>query len=191
MRPVSRIAGTLFPDDLTLLDALRMPKRGKAPQVVAAARAMANAVEPHGAELEAAGFAKDFPDRMRAAATHVDDALTKVREEQALRAAATASAAAVVVRGRRIVKTLDPAVRAAMLGDANKLAEWRSLTRVRKPSSGKSSAGGTAPTPPPTGGTAGSGTPSPTPAPVGVPPVTPTTRGSADGGPAPGKEEAA
>ena len=191
MRPLARIAGTLFPDDQTLLDTLAMPRQGtRAPEVVAAARAMANAAQQHLSRLQAAGFAPDFPDRLRAMALAVEDSLGQVRAQRGRRAAATSAAIDEVQRGRRIVKTLDPAVRVALIGDADKLGEWTSLVRLGRVPRSRTPVVA----PPPTGGSVTPPTPGSTVPPVGpVDPVVPASPPPAPVGvtPAVDKEKAA
>src|SRR5205807_9654012 len=66
-----------------------------------------------------------------------ENAVGRVRERRARRAAATSGAADQVRRGQRIIRSLDPAVRVTLIGDAGKLAGWRSLTRLGRVPGGR------------------------------------------------------
>ncbi len=169
MWPIVKVARAKLPD-VASLEAVRMPPvQSNNTDLVLRAGAMAEAVQPHAAELHDGGLQADFLDRLRTAAAQLLEAISSKDAHKTGRIRSTDGIRKVVFRTRRAVGVVDALVR-AQLGEAEPLlTEWVSIVRaIRKsasrvvhpspadtaqaPSSGTTS--GT-----PTGGPAGGSTP--------------------------------
>ncbi len=130
MRPVSRMARVLFPDDPETRRAMSVPHRLFRPEeVVAALHAMAVSAEPHKAEFIAGGFATDFIERMHFAADALKAAVDARSREFGRRAAASGGAFRLAQRGRALVRLIDAMVAPRLQGNPELISEWRSLLR--------------------------------------------------------------
>lgn len=134
MQPVIDMARAKLPD-APQVGALRLPSpEVTGVRLVAAAGALANAVEPYAAVLVESGLKPDFVQSLRTGVAQLDASLTARRAFQRRRGEATASLGTQARTARRAIRMLDAAV-SQQLGDQPALLEqWKKLKRVpRKP----------------------------------------------------------
>lgn len=129
MRPVARMARTLFPEDAEILRALAMPKARDYERLINGALAMADHSEEHKARFVEAGFGDDFVESLRKAAADLRTALDEKSAHFGKRAAATAGLADELGRCRDFVRLLDDMVSPGFRATPERLAEWRTLSR--------------------------------------------------------------
>jgi len=132
MRPISRMAKSLFAEDPDLRHALQMPSARSYEKTIAAALALAARVDEHKARFVAAGFAEDFVDRLRKGATDLRVALDAKSVHYGKRSAASAGMVDELARGRELIRMLDDMVSATLRATPNRLAEWRTLSRFAR-----------------------------------------------------------
>ena len=149
LRPLSRLARTLFADDAALVGVFTVPARERRPAaIVAVARAMAAAAAPRQEQFVTAGFALDFVERLRAAADLLET-MTEVKAgEVTRRMACTAGAQQEVKRGRAVLQLVDAMVAPRLVKNKELAMEWRAMLRMgMRGTSGAASAGVEPPAP--------------------------------------------
>lgn len=132
MRPLARSAGSLFPNDPVLQQALNMPRFLDPERLLVTAYAMADRLEEHKERYIAEGFVPDFIDKLRAAADAVKKAVDERAADLGRRSASTAGQLVEYRRGRRMVRLLDTMVAPRLADRPDLLAEWRTLTRFTR-----------------------------------------------------------
>lgn len=135
MRPISRVAPSLFRNNAELRQALLMPRFRDHERLLASAYAMADRVSPFAEQFVAKGFVPDFVERLRKAADAFKESIDGRSLDVGRRAASTAGQLEELRRGRELVRLLDAMVWPRLAEEPDLAAEWASLTRFR-PSSG-------------------------------------------------------
>lgn len=134
MRPISRVAPSLFRTNAEMQRALEMPRFRDHERVLASAYAMADRVAPHAASFVEKGFAADFVERLRKAADAFKEAIDGRSLDVGRRAASTAGQLEELRRGRELVRLLDAMVSPRLAKEPDLAAEWKSLSRfLRQP----------------------------------------------------------
>ena len=132
MAVVARIARASLPNTPELA-ALRMPKGSPSlARFAAAAHEMANGAAPHADVFVSAGLPADFAANLKAAA----DAMLAARGERGnntgRRAGATEALKSGLSAGRKVVRVLDAMVKTTLKTQPGLLADWTSVSRVRR-----------------------------------------------------------
>jgi hypothetical protein len=132
MRPIARMAQSLFPDDGDLRQALEMPQVKGYEKLIAASLAMAGRANEHKDRFVAAGFSEDFLDRLRKGAADLRTALDEKGAHYGKRSAASAGMLEELARGKDLVRVLDDMVSPGLRATPDRLAEWRTLSRFAR-----------------------------------------------------------
>jgi hypothetical protein len=132
LRPIAESAGSVFPEDKVMQEALGMPPFLDAERLVAATYAIADRVVEHKDRFVAEGFVPDFIDKLRSAADAVRTSIDSRAVDVGRRSAATAGLQSEFARGRRIVRLLDAMVSPRLADTPDLLAEWQTLTRFTR-----------------------------------------------------------
>jgi len=139
MRPIAKIARAQLPE-LAQVEAVRMPpQRSNNTDLVARARAMAQAVEPYAATFRQTGLSPDFIERLQAATEALITSIYTKGTFRTNRVGATDAIEKEVQRARLTVHSLDGMVQAQLHERDNLLTKWLSAIQVI--------GGGTGPTP--------------------------------------------
>lgn len=129
MLPVARLGQALFPADLPLRQALKMPKAVDNEGIVTAALAMAARAREHRPLFVDAGFHPEFIERMTQAATELKALLDAKEVEFGHRSAATDAMLHELAQGRKLVRLLDAMMRPQLKKTPGALAEWKTIAR--------------------------------------------------------------
>ena len=132
MRPIARLARSLFPDDAELRRALVMPKSKDYERLITAAQAMATTAEANKARFIDAGFKEDFIETLRKGAADLRAARDEKGTHFGKRVGATAGQINEVARCKDLIRLLDDLVQPALRGTPDRLAEWRALSRFTR-----------------------------------------------------------
>jgi hypothetical protein len=133
LRPVWQVGTSLFPNNPSIRQALKMPKSDDYEGLIAAANAMAERAAEHKEAFVTAGFGEDFVELVRGAAVALRKALDEREQHLGLRASASAGLIDQVAKGRGIMRLLDTLVSQAWAGTPELLARWKTLSRFDKP----------------------------------------------------------
>lgn len=131
MLPVSRVAREVF--GVSGMDkALRMPSAAASSEaLVSAARAMAESAEAHAPVFVEHGLLAEFATRLRDAASALDASLGARDGTRRRRVTATAAVRDQLKRGRRAVRLLNAILAPRLAGDAEQLAAWENVKRIK------------------------------------------------------------
>jgi hypothetical protein len=129
MRPLARMAQTLFPDEPDVRQALSLQKARGYEHLIAAALAMAGQAAERKDRFIAAGLADDFVDRLRNSAADLRAALDEKGTHYGKRSAATAGMLDEMARGKDLIRLLDDMVTPVLEKTPDRLAEWRTMSR--------------------------------------------------------------
>jgi hypothetical protein len=130
MKPIAQFARAKLsgaPDFAALSDSGRNLRGG---ELVAAARAMAIALEPLADVLVEAQFPADVVTQLAAAAQALENTLRDYANNKSARHVATSSLAQHLTAGRRAVMMLDAVVTKRLAGNEGLLEGWRQAKRV-------------------------------------------------------------
>lgn len=146
LRPIARLARSIFPDDAALQDGFRIPRSKDAEGLLQAAGGIAERAAEHKERFTAKGLAPDFVERLRRATENYRSAIVARGLDQGRRSAASAGLIVELARGREVVRLIDDMLAPRLANQPELLAEWRSITRfVRQASAGASAVEAEAP----------------------------------------------
>lgn len=133
LRPIVKLAAATL-GEVPELSTLRInAMRLSATQLVHAASAIANAVEPHADTFIAAGLRPAFLAELRARTQELRDSLGQRTDHVNTRRGSTLALATETANARRVLQMLDAVVQQSVT-DENLLAEWAAVRRIpRKP----------------------------------------------------------
>ncbi len=132
MRPIARMAQTLFPDDPDLRHSLVLPRSTSYEKTIAGALALAGRVDEHKDRFIAVGFSPDFVDRLRKGVVDLRAQLDLKGQHYGKRSASSAGLLDELGRARDLVRMLDDMVSAGLKATPDRLAEWRTLSRFAR-----------------------------------------------------------
>jgi len=138
LRPIARIARSLFREDRTLLAGFRVPRSKDSEELVQAAGGIAERAEEHKERFIALGLAPDFVDRLRQATATYVRAIDSRGLDLGRRSMASAGLLVDFARAREIVRLIDDMLAPRLQNDPELLAEWRSITRFVRQANGES-----------------------------------------------------
>ena len=145
MRPLVAIAQDEIADQPGIQHAMTIPKdTASVTRLVAAAEAMAGAVEQYQPVFVTAGRPKDFLEQLKEATAALRESVNEVATRTGTRVGARAGLAMEIRRGRRAVNRLHTVVKVAFEGDDEALAWWKNARRVRALPAQPLATGGTA-----------------------------------------------
>ncbi|MCC6930553.1 MAG: hypothetical protein IT359_16315 [Gemmatimonadaceae bacterium] len=156
VRPIARIAGKLFPEDVELRRSfVKEPPRDDE-GLIQLASAFAERAEQYKELFVARGLAPDFVERLEKAIDDFRDVLVVRALEQARRASASVALLEELSRGRDQVRLVDAMLAPRLASRPEQLAEWRRITRFARaraadegsPAPGASAGAGAAPVSP-------------------------------------------
>ena len=174
LRPIARIARTLFPDDVELRQSfLKEPPRDDE-GLIQLASAFAERAEQYKELFVARGLAPDFVERLKKAVEELRAILVARGQEQARRASASVALVEELSRGRDQVRLVDATLAPRLASRPEQLAEWRKITRFARTRAGAEESG-TPSVPSEPGMSTGAGTP-------GVAPSLPSQPGASGAG---------
>ncbi|HNV77574.1 MAG TPA: hypothetical protein PKH96_23030 [Gemmatimonadaceae bacterium] len=137
LRPISRLARSIFPNDRTLQAGFRLPRSRESEGLLQTAGGIAERAEEHKEHFIAKGLAPDFVERLRAATVTYRDAIVARGLDLGRRSAASAGLLSDIARGRELVRLIDDMLAPRLASQRDLLAEWRTITRfVRQGGSG-------------------------------------------------------
>ncbi|MEP7380621.1 MAG: hypothetical protein ABI910_02990, partial [Gemmatimonadota bacterium] len=161
LRPLSRIAGTLFKHDPAVRRGFDLPRRRNTEGLMQVASAIADRAEEHQALFTAQGLAPDFVERLRTAIANYRETIVSRGLDVGRRSAASAGLLNEMRRGRELVRVIDDMLAPRLGADPDQYAEWKTIARfTRRPVVVEGGVSGPAPTP------AGAPIPAPGPAPA-------------------------
>jgi hypothetical protein len=132
MSVIARIARATMPNTPEIA-ALRMPKQSvSVARLAAAAHEMANGAEPLAAVFVGEGLPSDFVTQLKAAADALLSARDDLGNSTGRRTGATAGLKSGLTAARKVVGVLDAMVRTALKGQPGLIADWKSISRVKK-----------------------------------------------------------
>lgn len=126
MRPIAAIAAADLRDAVECKALQVPPARTTSRHMIIAARAMADAAEPHVAVFVDGGLGVDFIAQLRAAADALDAALVERGHLVTELVGATARIKTTVSRARELLRVLDSLIQPLLAGDPSALVEWKS-----------------------------------------------------------------
>ena len=132
LRPIAKVAAASL-GSVPEIASLRLPSdRLVGSELVDAANAMANAAEPHAEVFIEAGLRPDFLDGLRAMTQAMQTSLSGRADHVIRRRGSTIALRAGVASGRRALRLLDAVIEQQMPDNAQLLAEWKAVKRIRK-----------------------------------------------------------
>jgi hypothetical protein len=133
IRPVSRTAKSLKPDDFPGVAAqFRMPRGNSYQTLLATARAMLEHIGPVKAALIARGLPADFDEAIQAAIEALSAATDRKFGGLTVQVGGTSGLADAAKRGLGDVRELDPIMRNLLKTNPSLLAAWISASRVQR-----------------------------------------------------------
>jgi hypothetical protein len=137
LRPIARLADTLFATDSTARAGFRLPRRWNEEVLLQVAEAFVEQCVQHQARFIAGGLAPDFVQRVREAVDAYRTAITTRGLVVGRRVAATAGMEHLLLKGREQVRVIDALLVPRLTSQPDALAEWRSIARfVRRSTEG-------------------------------------------------------
>ncbi len=132
LRPIARLARSLFPDDTALQAGFQLPRRKDAEGLLQAAGGIAERAAEHKERFIAKGLSPDFVERLRRATEQYRDAIVGRGLDVGRRSAASAGLIVDLARGREVVRLIDDMLAPRLASQPELLAEWRSITRFTR-----------------------------------------------------------
>lgn len=133
MRPIAAIAAARL-REIPEFNAFRMPlHRAKTTELVIAADAMARMARAYASVFIEGGLAKDFVERLEAAARALADCVTERQTSLTLKAGASAGLRTEASRGRHVLRVLSALIEPKLEHDDALLAGWRTARHIRRP----------------------------------------------------------
>ena len=129
IRPIAAIARAELRGEVELPALQAPPARTTARQLIIAARAMADAAEPHATAFVDAGLPADFIDRLRSAADALEIALADRGHRVTELIGATARIKTTTLRARELLRVLDSLIEPLLAADPSMLAQWRTAAQ--------------------------------------------------------------
>jgi hypothetical protein len=177
LRPVAQLGKTLFPNDPSIRQSLRMPKSDDYIGLMSAAKSMAQHAATHKEAFAEEGFGDEFVNRVLTTAESLERVLKERDDAVADRQAAGAGLEEQMKRGGEALRLLDTLLSHDWAKVPERLTKWKALSRFDRPQEQEGVASGRAPVSTP----AAPSTPAPVvtgPAPVPATPVGPVSVGT-------------
>jgi len=130
LRPIQRLARSLFPEDANLRNAFEVSDARDDEALLQVAGGIADRAEEHKAAFIARGLSPDFVDRLRSATAAFRGAIVKRGLDLGRRSAATQGMLEEVSRGRELLRLIDDMLAPRLALRPEELAEWRTIIRV-------------------------------------------------------------